>query len=152
MPSARSRNINDTHPVARWLFQAADLGPAQTLVLEFRTVDEARTAARSLRHFRDRSATMAPGTYEPSAVDPKGEGRGYFDHIEIRLRNNTVALGLRVAPSMPEPTGPHVISWQQTNGHDVLEAFGEPARETAPLAPPTEDPWRGPRADKRIYS
>jgi hypothetical protein len=109
MPSTRSRNIDDTHPVARWLFQAADLGPAQTLVLEFGTADEARTAARSLRHFRDRAATAAPGTYEPSAVDPKGEGRGYFDHIEIRLRATSVALGLRALPGMPEPSRVEIV-------------------------------------------
>jgi hypothetical protein len=109
MPSARSRSTDDAHPVARWLFQAADLGPAQTLVLEFNTPAEAASAAQSLRNFRNRAALAPPNTFETSPADPKGEGRGHFDHIEIRLRATSVALGLRALPGMPEPARVEIV-------------------------------------------
>ena len=103
MPSARSRNIDDTHPVARYLFQAADLGSAQSLTLSYANNADASRAAVMLRGFRNRRAIAAPGTFEITTLDPKGEGRGMFDHIEIRLKGNKVVLGLRAPPTMPAP-------------------------------------------------
>jgi hypothetical protein len=102
LPTKRSRSVDDQHPVARYLFQAADLNAAQTLILDYASPAEARKAALRLRKFRDTAALSPPGTYEGTAVDPKGEGRGHFDHIEIRLKGTSVALGLREV-AMPEP-------------------------------------------------
>lgn len=103
MPSSRTRHVDDTHPVAGWLFKAADLGTAQTLALFYDTPQAAKFVARQLRRFRERNAIAAAGTFEPTPADPKGEGRGFFDHIEIRLKGDVVELGTRRATKMPAP-------------------------------------------------
>lgn len=103
MPTVRSRSVDDTHPVARWLFEAADAtAGGKSLKLLYDSHVLAKRAARSLRTFRDKGALAPPGTYEPSAVDPRGEGRGYFDHIEIRVRDTHVELGPREF-AFPQP-------------------------------------------------
>lgn len=109
MPTKRSRSVDDTHPVAKWLFQAADLGEAQTLTLDYASPGDAARAARSLRRFRDRAALAPEGTYEPSAVDPKGEGRGYFDHVSISYKRGDAHVSLRRHKVVfPEPQAARV--------------------------------------------
>jgi hypothetical protein len=103
MATKRSRSVDERHPRAKYLFQAADLGPEQTLVLSYPTPQDAQRASWALRAFRDRGKLSAPDTYERSKVDPLGEGVGHFDHIVIALAGNTVRLTReQEAPQEPE--------------------------------------------------
>mgnify|MGYP001618253927 FL=1 len=85
MPTARSRLINETHPVARYLFLAEQLSPTDTLVLEYANKTEAKKAAAALARFRASGKLGPPGSFEPTSVDPKGEGVGYFDKVGIGI-------------------------------------------------------------------
>jgi hypothetical protein len=86
MPSPRSRTITEAHPVARYLFLAEQLGPDDTLVLECKSEADARRAAKALSKFRREGRLGPPGSFEPSTVDPKGEGVGFFDRISVGVR------------------------------------------------------------------
>src|SRR5579859_2638948 len=100
MPTIRTRNVSDTHPVARWLFQAIDAGAAQSLRLTFSSPADATRVARQLRRFRSNGCLASPGTYDPTPIDPKGEGRGMFDAVQIRLGKSEPYVELRYRPKL----------------------------------------------------
>lgn len=103
MATRRSRSIDDTHPRAKYLFQAADLGPEQTLSLTYATEKDAMRASWSFRAFRDRGKLAAPDTFDRTKVDPQGEGVGHFDHIVISCNGKLVTLRQPDGGKTPEP-------------------------------------------------
>jgi len=105
MPTTRSRTITEAHPVARYLFLAEQLGPNDTLVLEYPTKAEAKRAAAALSRFRAASRLGPPGSFEATEVDPKGEGIGYFDRMSVGVRRET-GMCLRPAQCTDHGFGP----------------------------------------------
>ena len=92
MPLARSRLVDRSHPIARWLYQALDTVPNAELVLRFADPATARREASALTTFRRKGRLGPPGTYPSTSIDPQGEGIGFFDRVAIGLTGCTVRL------------------------------------------------------------
>jgi hypothetical protein len=116
MATKRSRLIDDSHPVARYLFQAADLQPPQSLTLDFATPRDALRASWRLRAFRDRGKLAPPDTFERTKIDPQGEGVGHFDNLVISHHGKRVTIMPEQASAMPEPVSVQVeglVQWSE---------------------------------------
>ena len=87
MPTIRSRLLDErTHPLLRYLLAAQRREAGDPLILRFKTPNEAAAMRNALNYFRSKGKIGAPGDYDITHLDPKGEGKALFDNISISLK------------------------------------------------------------------